>query len=397
MGKKNVVFFLGAGFSCEADMPLMSEFGKSSEDEFEHTREYAFAHISNGCLKYRYAAPLIYEAGIIYRAFREYCKKNIPPEDINYLDNLEWLFQQADENVPEEIDLQLEVIYTDGYCPFSVSKEELVIALQFWAWKIFNRLPILSKGKVTPFLKEPKWGLYEKFSEILKKQYSINNISVITTNYDLILEYSMWKFLKKALKAYYPFKYKSIPIDDNSEEFISSSSDGIPLYKIHGSVNYYTRKSDEKSISVSCDLAKRNIGMSIIIGEPVTIHYDGLLGIRYKYGSDLVPKIVPPSKKVYVGNDKSPKWQKQVICGAKKKLEDADKVIFIGYSLPKTDKSMKEWLKSYTNSNADILVINPDSTGEVKANYEKVYGKKIHVVKKKFSNSLGDIVDFLSK
>ena len=136
--------------------------------------------------------------------------------------------------------------------------------------------------------------------------------------------------------------------------------------------------------------------MSKIINEPVTIHYDGLLGIRYKYGSDLVPEIVPPSKKVYVDNDKSPKWQKQVICGAKKKLENADKILFIGYSLPVTDEDMKDWLKKYTNPNASIFVIDKDSTGEVNTNYKQVY-KNFQFVHKPFSNSLNDIEAFLSK
>ena len=275
MGQENVVFFLGAGYSCEADMPAMSEFAEISEKEFIYTKKYAFAQLSyrvddelNRTIfaEYRYAAPLIYEAGIIYRAFRKYCKEYYPPEDINDLDNLEWLFQQAEEHVPKEIDLQFEVIDSPHFRNFSVSQKELVIAMQFWAWKIFNRLPILSEGKVTPLLREPKRELYGKFSEILKKQYSINNISVITTNYDLILEYSLWNF-PEAPKAYYPiksyysFKYEKIPIDDNSEEFVGGYSEGIPLFKIHGSVNYYTRKSDKKKLFVSCDIANRIIGM----------------------------------------------------------------------------------------------------------------------------------------
>jgi plasmid maintenance system killer protein len=399
MGQNNVVFFLGAGFSCEADMPAMSEFAKISEHEFNYTSKYAFAHINEKKeLDYRYAAPLIYEAGIIYRAFRRYCKVNKLPKEITKLDDLEWLFQQAEELDSEEIDMEFEVIKTTGYCNFSVSKREITIALQFWAWKIFNRLPILSKGKVIHFLREPNWKLYEKFSMILTKQYSINNISVITTNYDLILEYSLWK-LPQAPKAYYPLKYRPIPIDNNSEEFIGSSRYGIPFYKIHGSVNYYTKKSDNNSLSVSCDLANKTIGMSKIINEPVTIHYDGLLGIRYKYGSDLVPEIVPPSKKAYESNDKTkklPKWQEQVICGAKKKLENADKIIFIGYSLPKTDEYLKNMLKINTNPNASIFVINPDSIGEVNANYRQVY-KNYQFVRKLFSNSLDDIEAFLSK
>jgi len=62
--ERDIVFFLGAGFSADAGLPTMENFGEASESELTALRKLD-----------RYATPLLRTAGVHFEAFREHCSE----------------------------------------------------------------------------------------------------------------------------------------------------------------------------------------------------------------------------------------------------------------------------------------------------------------------------------
>jgi NAD-dependent SIR2 family protein deacetylase len=383
--KKNIVFFLGAGFSCEADMPTMREFANYSDTEFMNITKHAFSRGNS----FRLSAPLFYESGLYYRAFRRECEKK--KRNRVYAKNIEWLFKQIESKKSDTIfRLLVEVIDHEGYAPINISKEELITHIKFWTWKIYNRLPLLNNNK---FQRPYNAQLYSEFCSLIQNLYTDdNNLSIITTNYDLILEYCLWRNSANSEnnglvlpKACYPLKYEKINLQGNNDDFFSSEKNGIPVYKLHGSVNYYMRRNCEDILYISCDRAVHNVALTQLIGQPVAIHLDGLIGIRNEHGSDLIPEIIPPlPKKDYINSKKQ--WLKKTMKDVCKVLNEAEKIVFIGYSFPPTDKELAKIIKENINNYAEIILIDPNK--KVRERYKKILDRKIEYLCSNLSSAI---------
>lgn len=380
----NIVFFLGAGFSYEADMPIMSEFADYSDTEFINITKHAFSRENS----FRLSAPLFYKSGLYYRAFRRTCE--IEGEKVN-TKNIEWLFQKVEliEN-NSILELMVEFIDQGGYAPIRISKEELIIHMKFWTWKIYNRLPLLNDNK---FQRPYNAQLYSEFCSVVQNLYTgNNNLSIITTNYDLILEYCLWQNSAKSEnnglvlpKACYPLEYEKINLKGNIDDFFSSEENGIPVYKLPGSVNYYMRRNGGDILYISCDRALRNAAFTQLINQPVAIHLDALTAIHNEHGSDLVPEIIPPlPQKGYTNSKKQ--WLKKTIKDVRRVLNEAEKIIFIGYSLPETDEELAKIIKRNINKYAQILLIDPNE--QVRERYKKLLGRRVDYLGLEFSNAI---------
>ena len=169
--KRNVVFILGAGFSRHAGLPVMNGFGQESKRE----REALETHKTRD--RFRYDLGRFVEAGDVFELFRSSLHSAGQHVDFNP-DNMEEVFCLA-ESMKES---GVERLTLNGKT-FSV--DYVIEQIQVWLWKIYNRCPMIDE--------EALMGPYNRFMEILKSATQTCQMTVLTTNYDLIFEYVAWK------------------------------------------------------------------------------------------------------------------------------------------------------------------------------------------------------------
>ncbi len=181
------------------------------------------------------------------------------------------------------------------------------------------------------------------------------NYSFITFNYDLILEAGL----------------QSLSMDFNYA-FDNQLSNGIPLLKLHGSMNWFAKNDkkimtypwpDKKSIA---DVFNPNVHPDIsenffIDRGPNEKYIHKFLPI----GSEIIksgknPLIIPPTLNKF----KYQEQLKNIWAKAASVLSEAELIFIVGYSMPETDVFFK-YLYSlgidspkYLNK---LVVINPDS------------------------------------
>jgi len=144
---------------------------------------------------------------------------------------------------------------------------------------------------------------------------------VITTNYDLILDFLLYN------RSRYGF-----------ETDIQDSSDKLRLYKLHGSLNWYTNGKDEINIIP----AKEFLPDSDDVGQhgPFNLNIIYTLKKLQELNRKHKTTIIPPTWAKQLSN----KNLKEVWKLAGHALSEADNIFVIGYSLPETDTFMRYFL-----------------------------------------------------
>lgn len=392
MGEGKVAIFLGAGFSSEADLPVMSDFGRYSREQL-NTMTQKHGHSSRSP---RDAAPLLIRNGKLYEEFcnflQTYSSKNLVSFSVN---NMEDIFTIA------------EMMAVCGFKNICLNKkhnktlDEILEAIKLWLWKIYQRIPLHNPQRYGVNIKP-----YETFVEILEK-FGLGNVSLITTNYDMNLEYL---FLQKGIQVCYPISAENFDFYDLCPQAprIAVSTpikpdEGIPcLCKLHGSVNYFIRGSSSSKImsdrestdknlngttglKIVADVAKCSIRKSTIPSNaPSIMAVDAIYVLREV--ENLIPAIIPPT---YAKLRDYP-WIRDIWRQAADSLIAAEKWIFIGYSFPSSDGFMKSLISlaliNKKHGNPEIFVIDPDDSGRTAANYANVFGGiNICFIKMKFS------------
>lgn len=127
-----LVVFLGAGFSKEADLPVMSEFAKYSESELQSLIKNHGPDSNSP----RNASQFLIENGKLFEAFRQYLNE-ITRFNIDSFspDNMEDIFTTAEMMHT----CNFRDIYLDGR---NRSLCEILRAIKRWLWKIYHRIPI---------------------------------------------------------------------------------------------------------------------------------------------------------------------------------------------------------------------------------------------------------------
>lgn len=185
---------------------------------------------------------------------------------------------------------------------------------------------------------------YENVMLFLERQ--LGNISIITTNWDVLLE----QYIHNAgLKYDYHFNSEYVMDDMNKEKDIKSESDeAIKLLKIHGSINWFRCLrcgtlqicgADECGQYLFDDLKEEKCNQcgQAAYGEQV----------------QLKPEIITPTMLKSINSQLySNLWQ-----NAAYQLQKADKVIFCGYSLPIADFEFRYLLKQNIKRTAKIDVV----------------------------------------
>jgi hypothetical protein len=336
-GKRDIVLFLGAGFSRDAYLPTMPEFGKHSQEQYESLiRKHA--HKKRDSSEFRYAAPMLVEAGEIFTKFQQFCKRSPTVRD-NDVQNIENIFCIA------------EAISESGWPCIEIDNQEYRIDefirhIQPWLWKIYHRYPPIDTNRKH----KTKPETYTSFFKVLRQLGLLRDIAVITTNYDLVFEYLSWD---NKVPCYYPLQeseFESISIGGGTKPFVylkrqdSTELNRPVLCKLHGSINYFQDRSNDSMIHVANLIGgDKPIGNSGIWNDnPAILALDAIWCIRNKYGNNFTPAIIPPTYAKLTQQ----RWLRKIWKTALKVLSNAKKIIFIGYSMPHSDGFMRALVHS---------------------------------------------------
>jgi SIR2-like domain len=349
------VYILGAGFSREAGLPLISDFLSQMRDSYDwlvqQNREQE-AKAVDKVLKFRLAA-----ASAAYWVNLD-------------LENIEELFSLAFAN-------------TDG---IAESMRFAIAATLDYARKtkgsLRTRLQVRHDGTLFKNDKWPDWikqsdqqptdnsGFYEigsyalhvaRLMGMLKDGKPQGENTFITFNYDTLLEEALTEL---NLSITYGSRIES-PFTPNAK----SRAEPTPVYKLHGSMNWTRTGAESKAIKAF-------------------EHYFQVVTPQ------LLPELVPPTWKKIFENEIETIWEEAV-----EKLTTATRIIIIGFSMPPTDMHFKYLLAAGLKKNISlrqILFVNPDTNDELKPRVEtmlrQAYVKsgRIDFVKE----SLGQFVAF---
>lgn len=186
-------------------------------------------------------------------------------------------------------------------------------------------------------------------------------ISIITFNYDIAVDAALY--------------VSRIPYDYCIESMDCSV---MPLLKLHGSLNWASRRMDNTIIPVSLSdyfryyrviFPREAIDVKVPIGTQLNEYFS-------KYTQEQVndePFIVPPT------------WNKadhyssinSVWARAAYDLSEAEYIFIIGYSLPETDVFFRLLYGLGTVSNTPlkcVQVFNPDNSADIRRRFESILG-----------------------
>lgn len=185
------------------------------------------------------------------------------------------------------------------------------------------------------------WKRYDALRKFLGKYPGDfkGDLSFVTTNYDLNIESACW-FLNAQVDPGFEIIQTDAENVPTSGNFYRTGE--IPLYKLHGSVNWYRT---DKGPGIMVEDRVIQLLPSETEARPSLPHpcFDD-------YEPPDEPVIVPPS---FLKPD-LPEALKDVWQGAAKVLSTASVVVFVGYSFPPSDTEMMYFLARALSEN-DVL------------------------------------------
>lgn len=206
--------------------------------------------------------------------------------------------------------------------------------------------------------------------------------SLITFNYDLVLERSLLQVL---INTYYNQYKERVPFESFSLDY---------KYKLFTNQNYKIRYT-------AFGYESRNYGCVIEKAENIKDHNHLNIELLKLHGSlnfpttsksakDHIPNLVRPVENPYiippVSNKQSSHVGDEAWRTALNRLQQAKNIIFVGYSLPKTDMYMQFFLKAALGPNQELNKItifdptlwkNNAESEEMRLRYEKCFAEQL--------------------
>ena len=385
---RDIVLFIGAGFSKEAGLPVMTEFGSEARKDHKGLARHLSA--DEDSKEFRHAARLLVDAATTFEHFQELLRKAYTLKDLD-INNIETVFGIAE--VLGESDQRN--VCLDGQ-PYSI--DQLVIDIQLWLWKVYQQLPLLNPNQKTAR------EVYDRFFERLTPPQIARRLSVLTTNCDILFEYFSWKHGRSC--AYPIFWDKTFAAGHGCEPYVfqaDGAEDKAIVCKLHGSVNFFeNRSAADNLLYVSADLGDKNrIGKSGVWEQkPALMAVDAIWNIRKKYGDGFTPTIIPPS---YAKLGRRT-WLRKLWKEAFEALKNANIIIFIGYSIPDSDGFMRSLVHgAMSQRSCDLLpsVYVVDPCGKVHVRYWEIFGSSLkgfkpQDLKTAINGELSDLFDELT-
>jgi len=342
--KRDAVFILGAGASYPDGVPLQSEI-----------------------------VPII-----LSDKYSEIKKSNIGKNVINFInDNFSYSFKNNIFPTLEELFAYIDFFLNNKIDLSSKHKNEKFIELKESLIKLIHYVISRYSTEVWDDYKKQKKSYYRIFWELINR---INkNISVITFNYDTLLEES-FDFL-------YPhngaidycinlMNYDNLPGEESSnwwdnprvELTVWGDSKPMPIkiMKIHGSLNWKYCKTCSKILLTPWD-TEINIDSGSFIRKDYQFNESEIYRCPID-GTILQTMIIQPS---YMKNFDNPDILK-IFNEAILEIKSAEKVIFIGYSFPDSDIHIRAILNQAFIEDKRILVVDTNNSKNFYNKYRSI-------------------------
>ncbi len=262
-----------------------------------------------------------------------------------------------------------------------------LIEIKEYLIKIIHYLVNLRTDKRSPY--------YHLFWNLIFKNNS--NISVITLNYDTLLEQAFEDFYqKKGLIDYriHFMNYEPYAIGKNKltkwinvsqPVTITGNSNPVPIkiIKIHGSLNWkYCNCCNQVLITPWDRIIDLNKGKFLGYTYPDNEKYEYKCPLD---NTEFNTLIVPPT---YLKTLVHPIIS-QLLREASREIRSTKKIVFLGYSLSNSDIHIKALLKKHIQKGTEIVVINPIFKKGQLNNY-KALSENVKVIEIGFEEFLND-------
>ncbi len=343
------VYILGAGFSIQAGAPSQA---KIVEKIFEKNRAYSSNFTRGSIRKFR---NFLTNTLLIPAKFH----KKVPLEDI---------FTPLDRCIADNISFRnlnvADIIKTRENIYYLIGRTlELLLP------------PSSNKNYIDEFA---NYLVDRSKHRMRRKQKKKDLISVISTNWDVLLDNSIQAIINKDFKDQAVVDYccyiSSYGESDKSVkpglQMLGEGGFNIKLLKLHGSLNWLQcPRCSRVYITFEESIAIRHIF------EPINCrHCDNNFGNTpdsHNLSSNL---IMPTFLKDFTNPQYKLIWQNAGI-----ELSEADRIVFIGYSLPQADFEMRQLLARMVKDDAKIEVVS----------YGKETDRDVIDLKKRFSVFFG--------
>lgn len=343
------VYILGAGFSVEAGAP-------SQEKIME-------------CI------------------FRDATFRNTHPDDYNEFIGL--LSRQMNYSEEQFKSIPLEDIFTpldrclaDNISFRGLKAPEILKARE----AAFNLIGMAIRNELNKTDKSKNY--IDDFAKLLVEKSSVRKgleyrkkdpVSVISTNWDILLDNSIHNYIQEkhvdnAVVDYCCYISSLDPLDESIKPGLEQLGKGgfnVKLIKLHGSLNWlqcprcmriYTGFDKKNSLNknINCRHCDKNF-------EDETSNHK------------LISNLIMPT---FIKDLSNPQY-KIIWQNAGVEIAEADKLVFIGYSLPSADFEMRQLLSRMTRNNAEITVVDykvkPEETDEkiaIQKRWSSFFGRR---------------------
>ncbi len=339
--KDKIVYILGAGFSMDSGAPSQA---KLIEEIFK--------------LKTTYSKSNSYQVRNWVSKFDSFLKTSLfvtEKEKKHY--TLEDVFTPIDRSIAESVSFR-------NHTPKQLAELR----------DIFNRLIILAvRSAIESSKKDQKTiDLFAKhivkLSKIRLTDEKSDGVSVITTNWDIMLDNSAHQIISKEVKPKglkfsgvvdYCCYISSLEKDDDSIKpglyAIGKGRYNVKILKLHGSLNW-----------MQCQRCQRlyvkyyeHWNGGYIFDKKYCRHCESNFGEKNKDANLLATNLIMPTFLKNLSNVQNKLiWQNAGI-----ELAEASKVVFLGYSLPQADFEFKQLLSRMIRKDAKIesVLTTPDN------------------------------------
>ena len=300
-----IVYVLGAGFSSVRGLPGIQNFTMSLRDA--HPWLAAQGRSREVAAVEKVIAYRLQSAAAAYRV----------PID---LENIEELFSLADagKDVLSK-DIRIAIAATLDFC--AADNPEPTTSFR------------LDKSTSIPhhWSKDPRDGAsyrvptYEFFLQAMLGRWceSDSKTAIVTFNYDCLVEHAL-------SRLEVPFQYgfrPQRPGRTSGQPFLLKHSEGVPLLKLHGSVNWMRAGGRSGALEIADDYA------AVLAAAGV-------------------PEIVPPTWRKLFGRELVDVWKV-----ALDEFKSATRIVVLGFSIPETDLHFKYLLAAGLRENVSLREI----------------------------------------
>jgi NAD-dependent SIR2 family protein deacetylase len=247
---------------------------------------------------------------------------------------------------------------------------------------------------IVDYRTEKKSKYYRLFWESISKFNP--NISIVTLNYDTLLEQAFDFLFEKFGYIDYAINFMNYEKNEKLKPFnfwidprkpLTVKTDAHPvaikILKLHGSLNWkYCNCCNQTLLTPWDRKIDLNKGKFLGYTYPDNIEYEYSCPID---GTDFQTLIMPPSYyKELTHNVILP-----LMAEAGKEIRAAKRIVVIGYSLSDADIHIKALFQKHISSSQELIVINRKNTPQIKLRYSSIT-KKVKFYEKTFQETVTD-------